>query len=89
MIEKCEDIDVDHFAFDYFKRNDHQKCIEISNANCIVPVDRFFLYIDHTDCSPQCFVVGFSISTRLIVFIKITKIAERENIENGKATLQH
>lgn len=60
MIENLDEIDADHFAFDYFKRNDSQKCIEISYANRMVPVDRFYLYIDHTDCSSLCFVVGFS-----------------------------
>lgn len=58
MIENVEEIDVNDFAFDYFKRNDSRKCIEISAANRIEPVTRFFLYIDHTDCSPMCFVVG-------------------------------
>lgn len=59
MIEKLEEIDVNNFAFDFFKRNDTKKCIEISHDSRIVPVDRFFLYIDHTDCSPMCFVVRF------------------------------
>lgn len=57
MIEKLEENIVDYFAFDYFKRNDNKKCIEISNSNRVEPVDRFFLFIDHTDCSPMCFVV--------------------------------
>lgn len=66
MIEKLEEISVDHFSFDYFKRNDNKKCIEISTANRIEAVDRFYLYIDHTDCSSMCFVVCFS-----VVFVRL------------------
>ncbi|KAJ6643920.1 hypothetical protein Bhyg_08885 [Pseudolycoriella hygida] len=56
MIEKLDEINLNHFSFDYFKRNDRKKCIEISNYECFEPVDRFILYIDHIDCKPGCFV---------------------------------
>lgn len=62
MTENLNEINFDHFAYDYFKRNDNEKRIEISKSNQIVPVRQFLLYIDHTDCSENCFVVGFSLT---------------------------
>lgn len=79
MIENFEEIDVDHFAFDYFKRNDIKKCIEISHSNGFVPVDQFYLYIDHTDCSPMCFVVGNFLFLFNIQFLFILR-----KFQNGK-----
>lgn len=89
MNQKLDKINVHCFQYDYFKRNDQKKCIEISRSNKLEPVYQFLLHFDHMDCSQQCMLltvcfhihissreIKIQLTFRMKNFVKLKKISQ-------------